>query len=436
MNSQPFAIHAMARRICSVLAFSAFAAVSLIAHGQATGGRASSIVLPVAAKTGSFETEVFVRNPNTFAITVDVLYYEANGLASPGLKTCATLSLPDNSVTSFKLGTQCSGLATGSHFGLLVLRDADDEKIHTFRAYSRVQHVSTNQGFSIEGFPEHTLSGRSSRVIGLKRIAASTPPTTGQPGYQPNCFVGSLGEAVTVQINVFKGADGSLLGILPSPQLTFALAPYQLERILDIYGSVGGVGDQSNISVRFNSTVSDGAGPAYVAFCTEQDNLSFGADFRIATSDDEANLTKLLTRCRGTNNAACTTLPTPATLSIQNGTTKHRFSMFIHHPDYLRCDIVGPNAAKLDIQLVAPGATVGTVGPVVAGGTNQGFLYYETGPRDAVVNASGFQTFWSLDVGPREGGAAPAFPADYGIACHSGSGIHLGGSFASLADDF
>src|SRR5689334_23160718 len=299
-------------------------AFPLTASAQATGGRASSIVLPDVAHTSSFETTVFVRNANTFSIDVDVLYYEANELPAHGLIACTMLTLAPNSVVQFTLGNQCPPLGAGSHFGLLVLRDHADEKTHTLAAFSRVQHVTTNQGFSIEGFPEHTFSGRVSGVNGLKKIAASVPPTTAQPGYQPNCFVGSLGDAVTVTLDVLNGADGALLGALPSPQITVNLGPYQLTRILDVYGAVGGVGNKENIRVRFDNTSSP-TEPAYVAFCTQQDNLSFGADFRIAKSDDEANITKFLTRCRGTTDVACNTLTVPATFSIPNATTKHRF---------------------------------------------------------------------------------------------------------------
>jgi hypothetical protein len=390
-------------------------------------------VIPDVAKTTSFETEVFVRNANTFPIDVDVLYYEANGLPSPGLKTCTMLSLIANSVVPFKLGTQCPTLATGSHFGLLVLRDHAGEKIHTFAAYSRVQHVTTNEGFSVEGFPEHTFSGRVSAVNGLKRVAGAVPPTQAQPGFQTNCFIGSLGESVDVTVTVRNGADNSLIGSIPA----VSLGPYQLVRYLDILAAVGAPpGDVQNFRVSFDNT-STPQEPAYLAFCTLQDNFSFGADFRIAKSDDEANITKLLTRCRGTSDAACTTLTVPASFSIPNATTKHRFSMFLHHPDYIHCDIVGPNANNLEIQFLAPAAAGQAVGPVVAGGSEQSSFYYETGPRNAVVNSNGFQTFWSMEIGPREGANAPAaFPVDYGYRCFSGSGMHGGGSFASVTDDF
>ncbi|MEP6657252.1 MAG: hypothetical protein ABJC33_08445 [Betaproteobacteria bacterium] len=410
--------------MCLVLPVSAWA--------QATAAQASSIVFPIAAKTGSFETEVFVRNPNGVSIDIDVLYYEANGLALPGLVPCTFLTIAPGVVASFKLGTQCASLATGSHFGLLVLRDRAAQKTNTFAAFSRVQHVTTNQGFSIEGFPEHVFSGRASGVNGLKRIAAAIPPTTAQPGYQPNCFIGSLGDAVDYTIEVRDGATDTQIG----STLTGSLGPYQLFRYLDILGAAGGpAGDKQNIRVRFDNT-STPTEPAFLAFCTEQDNLSFGADFRIAKSNDSANVTKLLTRCRGTTDAACTLLTAPATFTIPDAITKHRISLFINHPDYIRCDIVGPNAGNLEIRLLAPSPPGSLVGPVVAGGNDVSFFYYETGPRNAVINSNGFQTFWNMEIGPREGGGAPTFPADYGYKCLSGSGMHGQSGFTALTDDF
>jgi hypothetical protein len=415
-------LRALAILACLILPAAAWA--------QATAGRSSSIVIPIAAKTGSFETEVWVRNANSASIDVDVLYYEANGLASPGLVACNFLTIAANSNVSFKLGTQCPSLATGSHFGLLVLRDRAAEKTNAFAAFSRVQHVTTNQGFSIEGFPEHVFSLRGAGIIGLKRKAAAVPPTTAQPGYQANCFVGSLGEPVDYAINLAEGFDSNIP--IGSP-ITGSLGPYQLVRYVDILDAAGApAGDKENVRVRFNLT--SGAG-AFFGFCTQQDNLSFGADFRIAKTDDEANITKLLLRCRGTSDPACATLASPA-LSLPNGTTKHRYSMFIHHPDYVRCDIVGPSAANLEIQLTAPVPAGASVGPVVAGGNNQSHFYYQTGPRGAVANAGGFQTFWNLEVSAREG-TPPTFPVDYGLKCASGSGIHISGSGAAISpDDF
>jgi len=418
----------MARRF-RLLVTLLLAVLPSLSFAQATEGASSSIVFPVAATTSSFETEVFVQNINAYAISVDVLYYEANGLASPGLKACGFLSLPANNTTSFKLAAQCPSLATGSHYGLLILRDRAAQKINVFYAYSRVQHVSTKQGFSIEGFPENVFSGREGWVIGLKRAAASVPATQAQPGYTTNCFIGSLGEGFPYEIRVHLGLDGAQVG----STITGVLGPNELVRYLDIFAAAGlPEGDLSNLVVSFNNTDPAGTEPAVIGFCTLQDNFSLGADFRVAKSIDAFNLTRRKLRCRGVSDAACTVLSVPATLTIPNAGTKLRFSMFVSSPDYLRCDIVGPKAAQLEIRLLTPPPLT-----VVAGGNDLSTLYYATGPRNAVTDGGtgGLQTFWNLEVGAREG-TPPAFPADFGLKCQSGSGIHLSGTGTSLADDF
>jgi hypothetical protein len=402
-----------------------------LASAVATEGASSSIVFPVAATTSSFETVVFVQNINAFAIDVDVLYYEANGIAgsAPGLRACGFLSLPANNTTSFKLAAQCPSLAAGSHYGLLILRDRAAQKVNVFYAYSRVQHVSTKQGFSIEGFPENVFSGREGWVIGVLRAGASAPPTQAQPGYQTNCFVASLGTGFPYEIRVHRGLDGAQIG----STITGALGPNQLVRYLDIFAAAGlPPGDLSSAVVSFNNTDPTGTEPAVIGFCTLQDNFSFGADFRIAKSIDAFNITKRKLRCRGVSDTACTVVSVPATLTIPNAGTKLRFSAFIASPDYVRCDIVGPKAAQLEIQLLAPNPS-----PVVAGGNDTSTFYYETGPRNAVTDGGtgGLQTFWSIEVGPRES-TPPVFPADFGFKCQSGSGIHVSGTGTPLADDF
>lgn len=413
------------------LAVLALGLLPAAAWAQGTVGRSSSLVIPIAAKTASFETEVWVRSPssNPDPIEVDVLYYEANGLASPGLKNCGFLTISPNTNVSFKLGTQCPDLAVGSHFGLLVLRDRAAEKTRSFAAYSRVQHVTTNQGFSVEAFPENVFSHRTGGVIGLKRKAAAVPPTQAQPGYQANCFVGSLGEAVDYSIIVREGSSGAQIGNTVSG----SLAPYQLVRYLDILGQAdpGFVGDKENIRVEFQNT---GATTAFVSFCTQQDNLSFGADFRITKTDDQANITKLLTRCRGTSDSACSTLNSPASYTLGSG-QQHRFSAFINHPDYVRCDIVGPNAGNLEIRLLGPAPAGQPVGPAVAGGNDAAFFYHATGPRNAVANTGGFQTFWTVEVGARESNP-PAGSADYGLKCVAGAGLHVSSGATLVTDDF
>ena len=417
-----------ARRVLGVALLFLFSGA---ASAVTTAGAASSIVLPVAAKTSSFETEVFVFNHNAYAINVDVLYFEANGLTAPGQKTCSVLSLAAGETKSFKLGTQCPALDDGaSHFGLMVLRDRSSEKVNTFYGYSRVQHVSFLQGFSVEGFPEHVFSGSVATSTGLKRNGP--PADFGSYQYTTNCFVGSLADPVDYLIQLYDAA-----GVKVGNDVTGSLGPYQLVRQFDIFKQAGIPDGQQleNVRATFDETnnASSADEPAFIGFCTVQDNIRLGADFRVAKSIDAANLTQRKFRCRGTSDAACTVLTSPATYSIPNAATMQRWSMFIHHPDRLKCTIVGPDSSKLEMRLLAPAAP-GVPGVLKAGGNNVSEFYYETGGRQAAFG-DGTQQFWTLDVSAREGIPFLTFPIAYGLRCYSGSGIHLSGAPSDSSPD-
>jgi hypothetical protein len=397
-----------------------------------TSGAASSIVIPLISKSSSFESEVFVFNHNAEAIEVDVLYYEANNSSvfKPGLIPCTLLSLAAGETKSFKLGAQCPGANDGnSRFGLMVLRDHSAVKVNTFYAYSRTQHVLFLQGFSVEGFPEHVFSGATATAGGLKRSGTPTsiggiPPS--DPLYQSktNCFVGSLGDPVKYVIRV-NGANGTKIG----SDISGTLTPYQLLRYSDIF-TLAGVASGAFVDARvtFEETTSSAPnGPAMIGYCTVQDNTLFGADFRIAKSVDAANITQKKLRCRGMD-ANCVALSASAPVTgIPNGSL-HRWSMFVHHPDWLTCSIVGPTD-KLEMRLYSPD------GAARAGGNNAFQFYVETGGRQAAFIGDGSQMFWTLDVSPKEGLVPPYSPVDYGLVCESGSGIHLSGTPITVSPD-
>jgi hypothetical protein len=417
-------MNAFRKSALSMLGVALLCFFSAAASAVTTAGTSSSIVLPVAAKTSSFETEVFVFNRNQYAISVDVLYYEANGLASPGQKTCNLLSLAANETKSFKLADQCPVLNDGaSHFGLMVLRDHAAQKLGTFYGYSRVQHVTTLQGFSIEGFPEHVFSGSTAYSTGLKRNGPSPDPSFPYL-YQSNCFVGSVGDPVGYRIRLFDGS-GTKIG----NDITGSLQPYQLIRYLDIF-TVAGIptGELTNVRVEFDETNTDSnnGGRSFIGFCTVQDNKSLGADFRVAKSLDSANASLRKLRCRGTGavndygsiDGTCQPIANPATISIPNGATLHRWSMFVHHPDYIKCTILGANDNQLEMRLLDP------AGAKVAGDTAVSSFYVETKARQEEI-VDGVQAFWSLDVQARNAGQLTAL--GYGLECRSGSGISLSG---------
>ena len=204
-----------------------------------TAGASSTIVVPLVSSTASYVSEIAVYYPGPFSgtgtsMTTNVFYYDANNLASPGLKPCTPLSINAGETKSFLLASQCT-LGSGTHFGLLVLQDAAAEKINYFFAFDRTESILVHEGFSVDGFPIGNFSGQGADASGLKRIAAF-------PGFQTNCFVGALGESVDYQLLLFD-STGAQIG----STLSGTLGAWQELRYLDIFTKVGAPpGDYAN----------------------------------------------------------------------------------------------------------------------------------------------------------------------------------------------
>jgi hypothetical protein len=264
----------MKLKALGIVLISAIFAFPVVAFAVTTAGAGSVIVVPIVAQTGSYTSEIYVRNPNTSSMTINVKFYESKNSAVPGLRPCTPIVVAAGRTLVFSLATQCT-LGAGSHFGMLILEDAAAEKINIFPAYTRSQ-TSGGNGFSVEGFPIGNFSGDVAGVIGLKRQASA-------PIYQTNCFVGALGEALNYQITLTNETTGAQIG----NTIIGSLLPYEMVRYLDVFGP-GGVnapaGDYSNVRARFDET--SAGEPAFVAFCTVQESTFFGADFRIAKSFD------------------------------------------------------------------------------------------------------------------------------------------------------
>src|SRR6185312_8994339 len=128
--------------ICGIAALPALA--------QTTAGAGTIVVLPtVASIPGAYTTTVFVRNPNTIPITLDVSYYQSDSATPPGDGNpviCTQLNVGANRAVTFDLATQCN-FAASDNFGQLVIEDATSTyKTNTFYAYSRSQ-TSNGNGF-------------------------------------------------------------------------------------------------------------------------------------------------------------------------------------------------------------------------------------------------------------------------------------------------
>jgi len=372
-----------------------------------TAGSGSTIVIPVVASTASFVSEVTVFHPGPFSgpatpITINVFYYEANGLASPGLKSCSQLTVNAGETKSFQLASQCT-LGAGSHFGLMVLQDAATQKTNFFLAFNRTESIGNHIGFSIEGFPAGNFSAQTANVAGIKRVAAA-------PGFQTNCFVGSLGESVDYAIEV-RDSIGNTLGA----PITGSLGAWQLMRYLDIFSAAGAAaGDYLDARVRFSVT-NPSTSPALIGFCTVQDNALFGADFRIAKSRDALDNGERRVSCRN-GNSGCTDVGA-APFQITNVSTKHAFRLLIRPPDFIKCMILGSQASSLELALL-PIGSFAPGGTVLAGGTGMNSFYYSTGPRS--TSSGGLDEFFNLEV--ETIASAPAGTYSYAIRCDSGNG--------------
>jgi hypothetical protein len=388
---------------------------------QTTAGAGTIVVLPtVASIPGAYTTTVFVRNPNTSSITLDVRYYQSDSATPPGDGTpvvCTPLTIGANLAVTFDLAVQCN-FAVSDNFGQLVLTDATGTfKTNTFYAYSRSQKSNGN-GFSVEGFPVGNFSGSSSEVLGLK-----STPIPSAPHYRSNCFVGALGEPVDYQILLVQGETGAVLG-----SVSGSIGAFHTVRILDVFAMAGIGATQNNVRATFSNTAGNGA--SYIGFCTLETTDTGSADFRIAKSSRANDERQSRLICYAMDNCTDThaSINNPAQLSA--GKRNIHWAIF-DQPDFVKCDLVSDQLSALQIQLRGPTDSVQGVTPFVlpagynsapytAGGSGTTSFYIYTGEKSTIN--SGVTTRWFIDV-TASGGGSPVFPINYGIKCSSGNGI-------------
>ena len=229
---------------------------------------ATPMVVPIVAHTSSFNSEVYVRSANTDALTLNVDFYEADTSTNPYPQFCGLFVVPANSSRLLRVDTQCT-LDLASHYGTLVLTETNESGAHPFAVFSRTQ-TPAGAGFSVEGIPLTFFGSTSKAVDALKRT--STPPN-----YQSNCFVAAPGEALDYRIDLSTG-DGAVIG----QPIFGSLLSHHVSRHLDVFGTANApVGDYTNVRATFTRT-SPGTSSPLIGFCTMQESVTFGADFRIA----------------------------------------------------------------------------------------------------------------------------------------------------------
>jgi hypothetical protein len=198
-----------------------------------------------------------------------------------------------------------------------------------------------------------------------------------------------------------------------------SLGPFQMKRYMDIYALSGlAAGDFDNTTVTFAKEDPTQFPNTMIAFCTVQDNTSFGADFRISKNWNAADPAKFRLNCYaasyGANPGECTNTLQPSAPAVTAG-NKVRLLTRIYAPDTVNCSILGSRAADLKMRLVRDFAP----GGAVAGGTTSSFTY-ATGARSGV--GSGYTQYFWIEVDFRAGGSA-VYPIPFGVRCMTGNGL-------------
>lgn len=408
------------RLIWVTLAFSA----SGVTEAQTSAGSGSVLVFPVVAFTATFTSEITVQNPNGNAITLDLDYYESNNAHDPGFHDCGTFTVPAGQSLAFTMNAKCPAEVGTTHFGMLILRHDDPaNQLDLFYAYSRAQTAAA-VGFSIEGFPIGGFSGDISYAIGLKNSSTS-------PFYATNCYVAALAEPITYTLTLYNGTDAAEAA--PLGTVTASIPAFDSHRYTDVFARLGAGTDNTNVKAKFSVAATDvnGTVPAYIGFCTVQESVTFSADFRIAKSRDALDQRQKRKTCYG--QSACGTLTVPPTQVSDPSSVRNVHSMFIAQPDFVRCDLVGPSNALLEIRLREPGDTFASsvFVPVTpydttpfqnAGSGHPSYFYIYTGERTEWNN--GQTARWLIDVQAIDGQSSSP-PLDYGITCKSGNGVSV-----------
>jgi hypothetical protein len=374
-------------------AFLAAAGMGSPAHAQSTYGGASLLAVPVVARTASYDSTLFLFGAAS-NVTMAATYVGADGTTYAGPHACNSVAVAAGATVSTTVGALCPGLPAGSQFGMLLLTDiSPTPQPQRVTAYSRVQ-TPGGDGFSIEGFPVWTFDSNTTHVTGLRRAAAA-------PGYQANCFVGSVGEAVSGTLTLYDAAG------VPSAPLAFSLGANQLIRYLDVFAAVGlPAGDYSNYRATFAPTTP--LGPALLAFCTLQNNTSFDADFRVAKSFpngiDLAQIPSFV--------ASGTTGSFPSDRLV--------YQFILRNPDLVSCELqpqTGGGESRpitdLELRLLDP------TGNPIAGGNNLQSFAKVTVPGRGSTN--GLINAWTVEI---EGtlGDASGNAYQFFLTCVTGNG--------------
>ncbi len=430
------------KRFAFTLALCATSAIGPgTALAQTTDGFHSIQVFPVVVDSASFTQRFTFGNPNAVVMNIAPTYFPGGGAQTTAL-ACPSFSIPAGQDRTFvSLRSICPALAAGSEFGYLYTYspDVSEAANHPYSGFSRVSNPQGN-GFSVEAFAANEFTSAVSLVTGIRRQAAGVS----NPAFQTNCFVGMLNNydgSVTnttlLRVTVYNSAN-----VQVGAQTYFNIDSGRLTRLLDVFAAVGApVGDYIDARAEFFEGNQNGS-PGVLAFCTTQDNTSFGADFRTskqvtsfggenglkspAPQSDFAARDTSFDQDVTASGPTSGSLPTARTFEVgtnlAGAANTHVF--YFHRPDWVQCEIIdvhtglrAANAYGLEMRMLNNAAS-----PIAGGNNQQGFgPIYMGDKRDYNGGADGRYT---LEV--ESNGSNTGDPRPYRLHCQSGSGHTLG----------
>ena len=411
--------------VCALIG--AISLLPALAAAQSTDGYHSIQVFPLVVDTASFKQRFNLHNNNDYAIDLRVNYYPEKTTTATAI-TCPHVYINLASERVFtSLRALCPALPSlGSQFGFLVLTDQTpgNPGVNTFSGFSRISNPQGN-GFTVEAFAANQFNSAALHVTGLRRLAA----TPGSPAFQTNCFLGNMPlfdpgntPASTNVHYTLHDKSGFQIGVGDE-----ALLPGQFKRLYEVFTVAGLLtGDQDDAMLRVNYANVSQAG--LIAFCTVQDNTSYGADFRIAKQAAASTLFN-----PGVTPAAKDILAVRDVLvdhdalgrpfEIPPGVYSNTHVVYFRQPDYVTCEIINPATGLradpsygLEIRSVGPNETPG------AGGNNAVALPSSapTGYLGDKENGSSANDRAVIEVEDSETNSAANRP--YKLHCRTGSG--------------
>jgi hypothetical protein len=212
------------------------------------------------------------------------------------------------------------------------------------------------------------------------------------------------------------------------------VVPGQLVRMLDVFAAAGvPPGDVEDAVARFQP--GNGSEGGLLAFCTVQDNTSFGADFRIAKTDlglgflPGAQDDGLLRQIRVSADFRFSGEPATRKFVIPVGASRNVHVYHFRHPDVIGCKIIdaGTNALAtagfgVELRLLALDNDTSLWVPIAGGTDAVAFSNLYLG--DKIDRGKGLNTRYLLEV--ESNGQNLGVDRFYKVDCSSGSGNGLG----------